>query len=159
MRTVISAVLVFCAAAAYSNQYVFPKEGQSEEQQAKDTAECDAFASKQTGSDLAALDKQKADKLANLAANPAEAPSGAGAKGAAVGAAAGSVAGRDKLRTETAIVGALIGGAKAKKQAEAQAAQAQAQAQAGIEAEYNAAKEEYFKARSVCLETKGYNVK
>ncbi|SMF34512.1 hypothetical protein SAMN02745866_02181 [Alteromonadaceae bacterium Bs31] len=159
MRLMICLLLLSFAAVASSSQYIFPKNGQSEEQQAKDLAECDAFASKQTGGDLAALEKQKADKLAQIAANPPVAPGGAGAKGAAAGAAMGSLAGRDKLRTETAVAGALIGGAKAKKQAAAQASQALAQANAGVEAEYKAAKDEYFKARSVCLETLGYNVK
>jgi len=142
-----------------ANQYVFPKDGQSAEQQAKDELDCDSWAAQQVGSDLAGLEKQRADKLAQAANQAPQPAEGAAAKGAVKGAIAGSLAGRDKLRNETAAAGAVIGAARAKKHSEGQAAQAQLQANTQIDEEYKAAKQEYFKARSVCLESKGYNVK
>lgn len=159
MKVLFTTLLLALSVSTAANQYVFPKEGQSEEQQAKDEASCDDWASKQIGADLATLETQKQQKINEVLSAPAPDTKGVGARGAAKGAIVGSLAGRDKLRNETAAAGAVLGAASAKKQAQAQAAQAQSQATGAVEAEFEAKTTEYFKARSVCLESKGYNVK
>lgn len=162
MRVMIHMAIVLGVAGAIpamAEQYVFPAKGQSEEQQRTDLAACEQWATQQTGVDLKALETERTEKLAAAENMEVEREGGAAARGAIKGAIAGSLAGRDKLRNETAAAGALVGAGAAKKGEQAKAEQTRAQAKAQVEQAYAASKEEFYKARSVCLETKGYNVK
>ena len=82
---------------ALAQPVIYPAGGQSAEQQAKDDAECRAWATGNTGVDPAALASQAAQQqseLAQQAAAPAPAPEkrrGGALKGAAAGAVVGEI--------------------------------------------------------------------
>jgi hypothetical protein len=148
---------------------VFPAEGQTPEQQAKDEQECYTWAGSNTGVDPAALAKQAEQQAAQTeAANQevAEAGKGAGVKGAVAGAAIGGTTGRivnnddskKRGRRAGALTGAAVGASKrqeGQKQATEQIDQQSQQAQAA-----NAQQLEGFKnAFTACLEGKKYTAK
>jgi hypothetical protein len=123
---------------------IYPAQGQSPEQQAKDKAECNSWATQQTGFDPAAA--------ASQAQQAKGAPQGGGAaggaaKGAAAGAAVGAIGGHAGTGAAT---GAAVGGmasAKKKKQAAAAEQQASAQQLQGFQ-----------KAFGACMQGRGYSV-
>jgi len=129
---------------------IYPAKGQTAEQQQKDEFECHQWAVEQTGYDPTkapqAAQQQPAQRGGALrgAAGGALVGAGIGAiagdagKGAAIGAGAGAVGGGVKQRQKN-------------QQQEAATQQAQSEQQAQIE--------RYNKARSVCLEGRGYTVK
>ena len=138
------------AAGLSAQQFAYPAKGQSPEQQKKDEAQCHTWAVEQSKYDPA-----KPPPSTAAAAPPTTATGttpGAGARGAArgavvggamgdagAGAAAGAVAARGQSRRQNAA------------QAEQQKKSASQQDQAGMAA--------YQKARSACLEGRGYTVK
>ena len=115
--------------------FVAPNKGQSADQQSKDTAECRQSATAQ--------------------APPAQAPTGPGthargtargaARGAAGGAAIGAIAGD---AGKGAAVGAAVGGVKGRRDSK----KGQEAAQAG-------AQNDWVRAFSACMESRGYSVK
>jgi hypothetical protein len=127
-----------------SGPAIYPSQGQSPEQQAKDKAECNAWATQQTGFDPAAA--------ASQAQHAQGAPQGGGAaggaaKGAAAGAAVGAIGGHAGTGAAT---GAAVGGmATAKKKKQAAAAQQQASAQQ---------LQGFQKAFGACMQGRGYSV-
>jgi len=145
-RTVWVALAVALPVGA--QQYVYPAKGQSPEKQKSDEAECYTWAVQQSGFDPA--------KPPPTAAPAQQAPvtgSGARARGAVAGAAVGAATGRDA--GDAAVAGAVAGGvvqrgANRKAAAEQQQAAGQ-QTQAG--------QASFQKARSACLEGRGYTVK
>ncbi len=145
-------------APAMPKQYVFPAKGQAPEQQKQDEAGCHAWAIQQTGFDPAMPPAPPAPK-----ATPAP-QQGAGLKSAARGAAAGYIVGdlANDEGGEGAAIGAVVGAARGRrKQA---AAQQQTQQQNTAEQQQHAQKVqqmqgEFLKARTACLEAKGYTVK
>jgi hypothetical protein len=153
--------------AATMNIYVFPKEGQTADQQSKDEAECYDWASKNTGSDpfelvnRAEQEKKEAEEAKEEAKNAGK---GEGAKSAVRGAAAGALIG--EIASDDAGKGAAYGAAAGvirgrrrsrseKKQAEAAAEQKAQQAQQATQQQMD----NFKKAFSVCLEAKDYLVK
>lgn len=160
IKTSILASLLFIGFHTQAAQFVFPAKGQSPEQQKTDEASCAEWAKGQVGADIAQMDAELAQLKAQVdAAQAPDAAKGARLKGALAGAAVGSHAGRDGLRNETAAAGALLGARSAKKGTEAAIAKAKADAKADLDAQYATKKADYLKATSVCLESKGYNVK
>jgi hypothetical protein len=139
-------------------QYVFPAKGQTPEVQKQDEAGCHAWAIQQTGFDPAHPPAPPAPKAAPTP------PPGAGLKSAARGAAAGYIIGdlANDEGGEGAAIGAVVGASRARrKQA---AAQQQVQQQNTAEQQQHAQKVqqmqgEFLKARTACLEAKGYTVK
>lgn len=118
--------------------FVYPSRGQSPEQQQRDQAECNGWASQQAGNPAAMA--------------PPPGPQGQMVKGAARGAAVGAVGGAiggdaGKGAAIGAATGALVGGFKRRDQQQA-AQQAQSQASAA-----------YGRAYAACLEGRGYTVK
>jgi hypothetical protein len=115
--------------------YVTANKGQTKEQQSKDTAECQQWATQQ--------------------APPSQTPTGPGthgrgvargaARGAAVGAAAGAAGGD---ASKGAAVGAVAGGAVGRRRSKQQQAAAQAQGQS-----------DWARAFASCMEGRGYTVK
>ncbi len=154
--TVICSVLAGAAftGSAFAQQFVYPKNNQTPEQQKKDEFDCHTWAVQQTGYDPIAASQQAAAPAATAPSTGQGAVRGA-AKGAALGAAVGAVAGdAGKGAAIGATAGGVGGGMKARgKQADARAAnQAATSAQDSLKTRYNA-------ARSACLEGKGYTVK
>ena len=142
------AALATVAVAASAQQYAFPAKGQSPDQQKKDEAACNTWATQQTG-----FDPSKPPP-APAAAQPAPVTgSGARARGAAAGAIIGGATGGDA--GDSAVAGAVAGGVvQRNRNRQAAAAQNQAAAQ-----QTAAGQDAYLKARGACMEGKGYTVK
>jgi hypothetical protein len=133
-----------------AEMFVYPKKGQSKEQQQKDQYECHLWAVDQSG-----VDPMKPAQPA-----PAAAQSGGGevvhgaAKGAALGAIGGAIAGD---AGKGAAVGAAVGGgAGAMKRHGRQVQQQQAQQQAVQKQQGDV--QTYQRALGVCMEGRGYQV-
>lgn len=148
-----SAILI--SASAQANQYVFPKNGQTPEQQEMDEFSCHKWAVGQTG-----YDPQNAQATVPVSPAPAEATPGSGvggaARGAVVGATIGAIGGNDKSNAAAkgAAVGVIAGRSRSRraKQANQDAAAQQQAVSQGVTADYS-------KATAACLEGKGYTVK
>jgi hypothetical protein len=135
----VSAALVmeglWCGSALA--QAVYPAKGQSPEQQQKDMAECQGWATQQTG---------------GPAAPPQPVATGQGVRGAARGAAVGAVGGAIGGDAGTgaaagAAAGAMVGGVRRRQDRRAAAA---ASSQQGAS---------FSNAIAACLEGRGYTVK
>jgi len=135
--------------------FIYPSQGQSEEQQATDRAECHAWAVQQSGFDPA---------------HPPPPPSGAApvdtgpgllggaARGAALGAVGGAIAGSaGKGAAIGAATGGLFGGMRRRDRARQSQAQ-QEQVQAQYEAQISQQRDAYQRAAVACLEGRGYTV-
>ena len=132
---ILATVTIASAVFAQTEPKVFvaPNKGQSKDQQSKDTAECKQTATEQ--------------------APPAGAPegghgrntAGGAAKGAAAGAAVGAIAGDAGTG---AAAGAAVGGVKGRRDSK----KGQAAAQGG-------AQNDWARAFSACMESRGYSVK
>lgn len=149
--TAAGTVGVFLIGSAVAQQYAYPAKGQSPEQQKKDEGECRTWAIGQTG-----YDPSKPPQTAAAPPPPTTATGttpGAGVRGAARGAVVGEIVGGDA--GTGAAVGAVAARGQSRRQNAAQqnqAAQQQQQAQSSQQAAY-------AKARSACLEGRGYTVK
>ena len=147
LRVLVAACVM--AALPATAQYVYPAKGQSPDQQKKDESACYGWAVEQSG-----FDPAKPPPAAAPA--PAPAPvtgSGARARGAAAGAVVGGVTGNDA--GDAAKVGAVVG-ASGQRRDNRKAASQQQQA-AGQQQQ--AGQASFQKARSACLEGRGYTVK
>jgi hypothetical protein len=159
-------LLALLAGAALAQQFVYPAKGQTAEQQKTDEAACYIWAVEQTGFDPAK------PVAAPVAAAPAPAPAprtgvtpGAGLKGAAKGAVIGEIVTGDSDAGAAAGLVAARGASRKHNAAAAQQSQQQAQSQATAQQQQQATaaadqqKASFAKARSACLEGKGYTVK
>jgi hypothetical protein len=136
---------------AGAQQFVYPAKGQSPEQQKSDEAACHSWAVQQTG-----IDPSKPQPQQQAATPPQTATGttpGAGARGAVRGAVVGEAVGGD------ARTGAAVGAAAARGQSRRQNAAAGQQAQQQQHAATQQQQAGFAKARSACLEGKGYTVK
>ncbi|MCG3149110.1 MAG: hypothetical protein PCFJNLEI_02569 [Verrucomicrobiae bacterium] len=140
-------------------QYVFPKLGQTPEQQAKDDYDCYQWAAKQTNFDPMAAGMATPPPPASVQSGPDGSAVKGAAKGAVVGVAVGAIAGD---AGKGAAIGAAAGGIGGKMRSNRQKQEAQqqqaAQAQAAA-ADTAKRQQEYLKAKAACLEAKGYTVK
>jgi hypothetical protein len=171
----VTAALGLTGQAAYAQKtlsssidvYVFPKAGQSAEDQSKAEAECYDFAVTSTGTDpfeamkQADAQKQAARQQQQQAAQQAQ---GAGLKGAARGAAAGALIGgiADNRAGQGSAWGAAagaMGGRASARRSQRSAAQQAEQQVAQAEQNKEAAIDDFRKAFSVCLEAKEYMVR
>ena len=153
--------------AATMDVYVFPADGQPQEVQNRQEAECYAWAVNNTRVDPFDLQKQTEQQMMTAEQQKAavqEAGKGAGAKGALVGAAAGALIGEiaDNDAGRGAAYGAAGGAIAARRarrrkqeQATQQIDQQTQQARAATAEQI----EGFKKAFSVCLEAKKYLVK
>jgi len=150
-----------------AQQFVFPQNGQSAEQQQQDEYSCHSWAVTQTGVDPT----QGQTKVAPTEPVPDPVPQGAkrgsGIRGALGGAAAGAiiaeVGGNDVSNgaAKGAAIGAVSSRRQSRKAATAQAnEQQQAAQQQTVQAQQvsNEQSVNYNKARNVCLDAKGYSV-
>jgi hypothetical protein len=131
----------------WGQPFIYPQKGQTPQQQAKDQAECQQWATQQTGG------MQMAQ-----APPPAQAPQGGvvrgGARGAAVGAVGGAIAGdAGKGAAIGAASGAMIGGMRRRDQQRQQDAQQQ-QAQQMQSQQMDT----FNRAMATCLQGRGYTV-
>lgn len=151
VRVFVAVALGVAAAAGSAGEpYVYPAKGQSSHQMGVDKAECQAWATEQTGYDPL--------KTSPAAAQPAPSQHGGmlrgGARGAAGGAAIGAMAGDAGKGAEIgAISGGLMGKMRQRReqQSQQQAAAAASQGQAGQQ-------QEFFRAWGACLKGRGYSV-
>jgi hypothetical protein len=138
------------AVGASAQQFIYPGKGQSPEQQKKDEGECHIWAVQQSKYDPTKPPQQTA--AAKPPTTATGTTPGAGVKGAARGAVVGGVMG-------DAGAGAAAGAVAARGQSRRQnAAQAQQQQQAATQ-QNQAGMNAYQKARTACLEGRGYTVK
>ena len=128
---------------------IYPKEGQSPEQQEKDKFECYGWAKNESGFD------PMAPPTATEAPPKQQAPKGGVLRGAARGAVVGEIV--DDDHQTGAKAGAAIGGMRRadQKHKEAQAQQQWEEEQQQIYAEK---RNRYNRAYSVCLEARDYSV-
>jgi hypothetical protein len=136
--------------------FIYPSNGQTQEQMARDRYECHTWAVQQTG-----VDPSRQSPYQQVVVQPAPPPGAATATGAVAGAIVGSaIAGPYNSGAGFllgAATGAIIGSAAdanaqaQAKQAQQQVNQAAANAQAGAEA--------YTNAYAACLQGRGYTVK
>ena len=149
-RALALVIAAMFAAGASAQQFVYPAKGQTPEQQKKDEGECHVWAAQQSK-----YDPTKPPQQTAAAPPPTTATGttpGAGVRGAARGAVVGGVMGDAGAG---AAAGAVAARGQSRRQNAAQAEQqkksASQQDQAGMAA--------YQKARSACLEGRGYTVK
>lgn len=145
-----SLLLLYAVAGLVSAQgttlVVYPAKGQSSQQKATDTIECQDWARNETGFNPSAAPPQQ-----QVAAQQR----GGVVRGATRGAIAGEII--DDDAGKGAAIGGLIGGMR---QA-SRNSQAQQSAQASNNAamsQYNAQRDSYVQALRLCLESRGYTV-
>jgi hypothetical protein len=146
--------LTLAPGAVAQQLMVYPSQGQTPEQQARDQGECNIWAGQQTGYNPAT------PPPAQSTAEPA--PQGGvlrgAARGAVVGVTVGAIAGdAGKGAAAGAAGGALIGGFRRADQRRAHEHQ-QAQAQSQYQQQQAAQTQNYNRALSACLQGRGYTV-
>jgi hypothetical protein len=150
--TILSLLLLFAysLSASASDFYVFPANGQSQEQQEKDEFECYTWAKKQTNFDPMNV------PMASSPPPAQDAPKGGVLRGAAVGGIVGEIA--DDKGGEGAAIGAVLGGMRRRNQVSQQNQEQQNWEQEQT-SQYAAQRNNYNRAFGACLEGKGYNIK
>jgi hypothetical protein len=152
-RCAALAAALLAAGAVAAQSVVYPAGGQTPQQQAKDQAECNAWAQQTTGIDPVAVAQQSASQPAPSGGT------GQRARGALGGAAAGALIGgiADKDVGESAAIGAVVGtiggGRRQRQQQEQQTAQYQAQQQQAQQA-----LDTYTRAVNACMQGRNYVV-
>jgi len=154
--------LIFLSAIshAFKEPIIFPREGQSRNQQTKDKGYCSIWAKDETGVDpsyvrgqLEALERQYASE------GQTSKRSGGLLKGAARGAAIGAVGSNANNNVgKRAAQGAMVSGMRGRDQRKAHAAQNEPQRKQNPLANLDTQLNTYNRAYSVCLDAKGYSV-
>ncbi len=147
--SLLFSLLVPAMVWAQSQLYVYPKQGQSGEQQSKDRFECHNWAVQQSGFDPG----NPPPAAPQQSSGGGEVVRG-GARGAATGAVVGAITGNPG---RGAARGAVIGGALGAGRRSARKQQEQ-QAQAQAQAQYQQGADGYNRAVSACLGGRGYTV-
>jgi hypothetical protein len=140
VMVMLSAVCFAGTLPAWAQQvFVYPKKGQSQQQQDIDTAECTRSAKAASGVDPNA--PQQPDQVGSHAGGAVR----GGAKGAALGAAVGAIGGN---AGKGAAAGAVVGGVAGRRGSKQQKQAAQAQAT-----------DSFQRAFAACMDARGYSVK
>lgn len=135
---------LFAAPAVGAVPIIYPKNGQSSEQQSRDISQCQSWAVQQSGSNQST--PQAA--TSSTSAQPQGGVLRGGARGAAVGAIGGAIGGNaGEGAAIGAAVGGLGGGIRRRHQQQAAAQQ------------NDEAVDAYNRAMAACLEGRGYTVK
>lgn len=135
--------------------FIFPKEGQDQDQQNTDELACYTWAKEQTGYDPMNPTKIVVGEVDSSA-------DGSALRGAIGGAAAGAAIGaisRHSDAGEGAAIGAILGGLRAGRAKKMHSAQQQAQNEAMAKAQAQEMAAHYLKGFSACMEAKGYTIK
>jgi hypothetical protein len=136
-----------CAAQAQGELMIYPKQGQSPDQQSRDRYECHTWAVQQSGYDPS---NPQAAATGNNRSGMAKETLRGGARGAAAGAAIGAIAGD---AGKGAAIGATAGGLSRRfKEKDRQ----NDQSSAGTT---NPGQQSYQRAMAACLDGRGYSVK
>lgn len=166
--SLLSLSLVTVLSANAQDLYVYPANGQSDEQLSQDRYECHRWAAEESGYDPSQFGDEVPQTV--RVPLPANASEGAAQKGIIVGAVAGAVIGSQNANAGQgavlgAIVGSMIGGAAeeggrrdAERQASAEAAR-QAEELNRTKAEKSLRQSNYRRALTACLQGRGYSVK
>jgi hypothetical protein len=148
---VITLLLTVLGSEASAQLIVYPAQGQSPEQQAKDQSECNAWAQQTTGVDPLVIAQQQSQPApAQKQGGRARGAVGGAAAGAAVGAIAGDTGEGAAIG---AVVGTMAGGMRQRRQNQEQESAAQAQAQRS-----QAALDTYARAVKTCMQGRNYTV-
>ncbi len=142
--------LVVFMTSAQSEMFIFPKDGQSAEQQEQDEFACYKWAKNQTGVDP----NQPTQSAASPPPSRRGGVLGSAMGGAALGAIGGAIAGD---AGKGAAIGAAVGGGSGMlRQRRARAESHQRQQQAAAAQQQN--RQGFNRAYGVCLEARGYKV-
>lgn len=133
----LGAVLLLGSVALAATPYVYPKKGQSAEQQNKDSYECDKWARAQSGVDPGAPPPTGQYRVQGTMHGAA--------RGAAMGAAVGAIGGN---AGKGAAAGSVVGAARGRQRA----MYAEQQAAAG-------ARDSFARAFAACMDARGYSVR
>jgi len=146
---VLSGSILFSGhVVAQADLFVFPREGQSNEQMERDKADCHFSAGQQTGFGMSAPQTATAS-----GPQGGEVVRGA-ARGAAAGAAIGAMSGNAGAGAQWgAVGGSVLGGRNRRNQQ-----RSQAQEQDRIAQQEAAVFENYRRAMTACLDARGYSV-
>ncbi len=148
---VLSTVFLAFGTAQAQELYVYPKEGQSKDQQAQDEFQCYGWAKNESGFD------PMAPPTATRPPPEREAQRGGAGRGAFRGAAVGAVVDGSEGAKKGAAAGALVGGMRRRDQQRQQQQKEQnwEQEQQQIYAEK---RNRYNRAYAACLQGRGYTV-
>lgn len=156
----IGMILVSAGYALADEPIIYPKNGQTPQQQGQDANECRAWATQQTGVNPAYLQGELAGLQSQTSSLPKERPVLRGAaRGVLAGAALGEInENMDDGAGKGAAMGVTAGAMRGAEQRidmarQAQARQAQQQVQ-NLQNEYS----KYNRAFSACMDAKGYSV-
>ena len=146
-----------------SEIYIYPSQGQSEDQMGQDKYECHNWASKQTGYDPTNISSSSAG-ISDAPQKPQQRGALRGAlRGAAVGAVVGEITDEDagKGAARGAAVGGLFGGMRqrSKKQRHEEELRRQLNEQQQSTSLQDSKLSDYKRAMAACLEARGYSVK
>ena len=148
-RAGVAALALLASGTAWGQPFVYPQKGQSPQQQAKYTAECQAWAQQQTGINPGMQQQQMPVQSA-----PTTSPKRGAARGAAIGAVGGAIGGdAGKGAAIGAASGALIGGMRRRDQMQQQQAQQQQ-----VQQQQAMQMDTFGRAQATCLGAKGYTV-
>ena len=143
--------LLSLGGTGFGKSMVFPKQGQSKEQQEQDEFSCYKWAVEQTGVDPQQAGSPTAPAQQEAALGGAARGAGKGAAVGAIGGAIGGDAGKGaKIGAAVGGAGGAMGSRRRNRQRE-QAAQQQAQQKQNAMAEYD-------RAWGLCMKGKGYEV-
>jgi hypothetical protein len=151
---------ILCAnvAGAQSDVFLYPKKGQSTEQQQTDKMECASWANGQTGFNPTTPAPTPDQFASGQPVTQGGAVKGA-ARGAAVGAVGGAIAGDAGKGAAVGAGAGAAGGAIRRRGAKKEAEQTSEQAYQAALAEYNQKRATYQRAWTACLEGRDYTVK
>lgn len=157
MRTPVLIALLATPAALTAQQkyYVYPAQGQSQEQQQTDESQCNQWAIQQSGVNPA----NPAASVPQSTQTQSNQPTGdvlkGGAGGALVGTAIGAISGdTGEGAAIGAVSGAVLGGLKRRRHKKEEEAQQKQQQQQQVQA----AEGNYGQAYKACLNGRGYTV-
>lgn len=163
MRPIAVFILGFfvCGDLFAAGMYVFPRQGQTQEQQSMDSGGCRSWAMRETGVDPAYLQGQMAMLQNQASSQPRQMPIARSAfRGVTTGAMLGNIAENNEDMSERGLkMGAAYGlkqgiGQRIDMQREAQAQQLQVQMQ-----NLQMSQDSYARAFSACMDAKGYSVR
>ncbi|MCF6264373.1 MAG: hypothetical protein L3J24_12410 [Xanthomonadales bacterium] len=146
IKLILITTLFLASTSSYAGLVIYPANDQSPEQQQKDEGECHTWA-------ISNSDYDPANPPVAAAPEQTSGHTGSRLRGAARGALIAEVADGDAGKG--AVAGAVAGGSRERRSQRKAGNEAQASADQAQQAGLN----EYNKARSACLEGRGYSVK
>ena len=160
MAAPLCAALLVPLSVGAQDLFIYPSQGQSEEQQSRDRYECHTWASQQTGFDPTRMAQAPAAQRPAKEAQQGGVLQG-GLRGGAIGAVGGAIGGDVKKGAAIgAGTGALIGGfrrndqKRRQKQERKNYKKAQSQQNAALAQQ----RDSYNRAMAACLQGRGYTV-